>query len=238
MKGSDYYLSRKSDYLKELGEFLEGVYPEFVRRFGEEKATEFRQDVISEFNDVLPLLPYIGGDENILTFVLPQAGWSLAVYRAMQKHNGTVEQAAELIYRGFEAKFRKFTTEELHKMGRDMFASNEGVQRFVDAAERSQKREFPYDWVLKAIPGDGKEIDMTFIYEECAIDKLFRDLGVEELTPYCCNLDYLIFGARGLGLKRTKTLAWGCDCCDFEVKIGGDIIGGWPPTFPERTCGQ
>jgi len=42
----------------------------------------------------------------------------------------------------------------------------------------------------------------------------------------------------GVGLTRTKTLAWGCDSCDVRWTIPGDTIAAWPPTFCEQRCGM
>jgi hypothetical protein len=55
--------------------------------------------------------------------------------------------------------------------------------------------------------------------------------------PYLCNTDYVVFGALGMGLVRTKTLAWGCDCCDFRIQRQGAMPPAWPPRFIEKTCG-
>jgi len=43
---------------------------------------------------------------------------------------------------------------------------------------------------------------------------------------------------RLLDMQRTKTLAWGCDRCDFRYSKHGVTSAGWPPEFVERTCGQ
>jgi hypothetical protein len=43
--------------------------------------------------------------------------------------------------------------------------------------------------------------------------------------------------AAGVGLTRTKTLAWGCDSCGFRWTIPGETIATWPPTFGEQRCG-
>lgn len=61
--------------------------------------------------------------------------------------------------------------------------------------------------------------------------------GADEFTPWLCHLDHVMAQAAGYGLTRTKTLAWGCDRCDFRMIAHGTTTSAWPPDFPERTCG-
>jgi ribosomal protein L37AE/L43A len=60
----------------------------------------------------------------------------------------------------------------------------------------------------------------------------------KELTPYLCNTDYVISKAMGTGLRRTMTLAWGCEKCDFRYVKGGETQDAWLPKFVERQCGE
>ena len=84
----------------------------------------------------------------------------------------------------------------------------------------------------------GETFDVGFDYTECGIDKFMRSQGAAELTSYLCNLDYVSFGAIEMELVRTKTLAWGCDRCDFRIKLKGTMPPAWPPQFVERQCGR
>ena len=72
---------------------------------------------------------------------------------------------------------------------------------------------------------------------QCALVNYLHAQGADELTPYLCDLDYVTFAALGVGLTRTKTLAWGCDRCDFRVTNPGKTTSTWPPSFSERACG-
>ena len=40
------------------------------------------------------------------------------------------------------------------------------------------------------------------------------------MAPYLCQTDYALFGAMGIELKRTMTLAEGSERCDFRLKRG------------------
>jgi hypothetical protein len=45
--------------------------------------------------------------------------------------------------------------------------------------------------------------------------------NVPELAAWLCPIDILYSDSFGWGLRRTKTLAEGCDRCDFRFKKGG-----------------
>ena len=77
-------------------------------------------------------------------------------------------------------------------------------------------------------------IDIT----ECGVVKYLDAQGADELGPYICDIDYVGAEAMGIGLRRTKTLAWGCDRCDFRLSKHEVTSAPWPPEFVERTCGQ
>ncbi len=67
--------------------------------------------------------------------------------------------------------------------------------------------------------------------------KYLHAQGADELTPYLCDWDYIMAETVGVQLRRTKTLAWGCDRCDFHMTKNGTTTAPWPPPFVERTCG-
>jgi hypothetical protein len=160
----------------------------------------------------------------------------LALYRVVQRRGGTVEEAGGVIYRAAEAMFNRYPAFVRHLMGKLVF-SKWRVRKMQQAARCSQRREYPGDWVGEVIEGDGETFDWGMDYTECGIVKFIHAQGADELMPYLCNLDYVIFRALGLGLKRTKTLGWGCDRCDFRIIKRGETPPAWPPTFPERDCG-
>ena len=106
-------------------------------------------------------------------------------------------------------------------------------------ARWTQQRRYPEDWwpsssTAQASPSTTR-IDVT----ECAIVKFMYAQHADEFTPYLCH-PRLRHGEKSAGtrLTRTKTLAWGCDRCDFRMTANGTTTATWPPDFPERTCGQ
>ena len=110
------------------------------------------------------------------------------------------------------------------------------LNKLQAAARRSQERKYAGDWVFQVVPGDGRSFDYGVDYTECAILKFLEAQDAIELLPYLCNIDYLVSKAMGTGLRRTKTLAWGCEMCDFRFKKGREVQQPWPPAFVEKQC--
>ncbi|MCT4596047.1 MAG: L-2-amino-thiazoline-4-carboxylic acid hydrolase [Anaeromicrobium sp.] len=235
MKQNQYYISQEGKLIKDLEAFLKLILPKLIEEHDERKAMEIYNDTLREYKKLISQLPYIGGKENRLTSNLIQASWGLALYRTILIYGGTVEQAGELITRGFEMKLNKIPTFLRHLMGKLMFFKR-NVAKMKKRAEISQLREYPCDWVWHVFEGDRNVFDVGIDYTECGIEKFIHSQGADELIPYLCNLDYVLFGKLGIELIRTKTLAWGCDCCDFRIKKNGTPSSAWPPQFLEKTC--
>lgn len=237
MEQSTYYLSQKDKLLKELDGFAKLMHPELAARYGGQTAVKVRQDTLAEYEKLLPKFPYVGGETNPLTTNLVQAGYVLALYCALQTQDGTAEDAGELSCLALERKLKRVPAFVRWGIVKIKFSPS-NIQKMKVRAQASQARRYPGDWVFEVIEGDGQTFDFGMTYTECGIDKFMRSQGAAELTPYLCNLDYVTFGALGMGLLHTQTLGWGCDCCDFRIQRKGDVPPAWPPRFVERTCGQ
>ena len=94
-------------------------------------------------------------------------------------------------------------------------------------AMRSQQRRYPLDWVQTVFRGDGRDFDIGVNYTECGLMKYFASLGMPELAPYPCRVDFPTARAEGTGLARTSTLAEGGKVCDFRYKQGRETTRGW-----------
>ncbi len=217
---NDYYVSQKGKLTKELDKLLARIRPQVVARYGEADAAVLNEQILAEFEQLLPQIPYIGGDKNPLTTQLIQSAWALAVYRVLQQHGGSVEEAGELLLRGAEAMFNATPKFLRHLFGRIRF-SKLNYPRLAAAARETQKREYPGNWVREFIVGDGESFDVGIDYTECGIVKFMAAQGASELTPYLCQTDYALFEAIGLHLERTETIASGDQRCTFRISMKG-----------------
>jgi hypothetical protein len=212
--------------LRGRGDALAGWY-------GEYEAAVMREEMLDEFRGLIPEIPYIGGRRNPYSELLVGAVQGLAMHRVIVRHGGSVQDTGELIHRVYRARVERIPRVIRHGPMRWFF-----FRQQQKAARRSQARRFPGDWVMEAFEGDGETFDYGMDVTECGDLKFLETQGAEELCPYICDLDYVVFEAMGVGLRRTKTLAWGCDRCDFRISIDGTTSAPWPPKFVEQTCGQ
>ena len=216
----DYYVSKRDKLIKALDRLLSRVRPQMVARYGESDAAVLHQQILAEFERLLPQIPYIGGDKNPLTPQLIQSAWALAVYRVLQQRGGSVEEAGELLLQGAEAMFNAIPKFLRHLFGKMRF-SKLNYPRLAASSRETQKREYPGNWVREFIVGDGESFDVGIDYTECGIVKFMDAQGASELTPYLCQTDYALFEAIGLHLERTETIASGCQRCNFRISKKG-----------------
>lgn len=208
-----------------------------TERFGEEAAAVMRGEMLDEYRRLLPQLPYIGGRRNMFSKTLEGTAQPLAVHRVVIRYGGTAEDTGELIHRVLGAQLGRIPKVLRHLMGRYRFSKLKR-RRYERVARRSQARRYPGDWVFEVVEGDGKTFDTGVDHTECGIVKFLHAQGADDLTPFLCDLDYVAAEALGYGFRRTKTLSWGCDRCDFRYSRDGATSAPWPPQFVERTCGE
>ena len=107
-------------------------------------------------------------------------------------------------------------------------------EQYRKAAERSQERRYPEDYVFEYVVGDGEEFDRGSDFTECATLKFYHAQGADEFMPFYCYLDFPKSKVIGTGLSRTMTLAEGDEKCNHRTKIGGETKCTWPPPFVKR----
>ena len=173
---------------------------------------------------LLPL-PDIGGAENLTypSFLVgPQYA---ALYTAMRPCGFSAQDVGKLVYDlavySFEAQ------KDVYRANGQRFFTPEYFVLLQDWARRSQQRRYPMDWVQTVFRGDGRDFDIGVDYTECGLMKYFASLGMPELAPYPCRVDFPTARAEGTGLVRTTTLASGGKVCDFRYKKGRHVAQGW-----------
>jgi hypothetical protein len=206
-----------------------------IDRFGEEAATTMRREMGDEYRRIIPEIPDLGRwNGNRLLAGAPRF---LAGYRVILRHGGTVEDAGELINRMTRAEFERIPR-PVRSAFRWLRFNGLRLRLLARAARRSQARRHRGDWVFEFVDGDGEDFDFGVDFTECGVVEFLDAQGAGELTPYGCEIDYVMAEVMGIGLERTKTLAWGCDRCDFRMTKGGTTTASWPPVFAERNCGE
>jgi hypothetical protein len=226
---AEYYVRNKAKLLRDHRRLTATGQEIMAARYETDFVTAVIRESLAEFEKLLPELPYIGGDQNPLTGNLVFSASALAFYRVMKRHGRTVEETGELLYRIMEAWIRRYPRFIRRLMG-SYYLSELSRRQSKQRALLSQERRYAGDWVFEYVEGDGETFEWGRDYVECGIVKFLHTQGADELTPYLCLTDYALFGALGIELKRTMTLAEGGEACDFRFERG-ESPSGWPPPW-------
>ena len=177
----------------------------------------------ARFSSILEELPYIGGDDNWLTGNLVHASMAAALYIPLKERGRSVDEVGRMFYEAVEQGM----SEQLANPpvpAHDAEAIRQAREKERNFDAWTLKREYPYNWVGEYVDGEGEPFDYGRDWIECGNVKLYKHYGVEELTPYMCLMDCIVFRASGKGLHRTKTLAQGDDRCDFRTSLSDPEI--------------
>lgn len=220
MTTENWYLKNKARIMREI-RFAIPHYKKFIAQaYGTDMAKAVVAGTIQRFEALLPDIPYIGGDENILTENLYLSAAMLAMYQSLKARGKSVEETARLIYLGTSKFYNSFPFRLLLRwQGRGLLSQKRIDQRKKDA-DVSQQRRFPGDWVFEIIEGDQVSFQFGVDYTECGIVKYLSQQGAPELARYLCWLDYPMCVAMRVKLVRTETIAQGCERCNFRFSLG------------------
>lgn len=219
---------RRFEHLLEVGADA------LVLRFGEAEWAVMRREMRDEYASLLPSVPSLGGRDNPWISSMTAGPWLLAVYRVVLRHGGSAEDAGKVAYdyaRNLARKVRMIPAPLRPRIMGPRRSRAEADARWF------QRRLYPDNWVCEVVDPAGRPFDVGMDVTQCAIVNYLHANDADDVTPYLCHLDYVLAEASGIGLVRTKTLAWGCDRCDFRYTVPGTTTATWPPEFPERRCG-
>lgn len=212
---STYYVDKKDELLQNLSD-TEKVFENVLSdSFSEKEIESISQETIDEFEDLIPQIPYVGGDENPMTEDIEKAAMVLAFCRVAEKYDLSTEEVGDIVYTGIENELQKYP-HWLLRFSAGKYFSDDYIDELKNQADLSQKKIYPGDWVSQYVPAAKGEYDYGYNFTECAIVKFFEEQNASELTPYLCKLDYLYSDYMDEGLVRTSTLAEGGEYCDFR----------------------
>ncbi|MDZ4171643.1 MAG: L-2-amino-thiazoline-4-carboxylic acid hydrolase [Methanobacteriaceae archaeon] len=209
---NNYYTSKKAELLADFDGFKPIIKELITDRYNEDMAITVIEEVRDKYEKLIDEIPYIGGDQNPLTFNLIDSTQNLAIYKVLKNHGLPLNDIGELIYDS-SVEFYKNYSDSIPPITSPKYIS---YMKF--AAINSQKREYPEDWVYEFVESKGENYDFGLDFIECAICKLYKKHAAEEIMPYICAMDIIISDNGHLGLHRRETLADGHKKCDFRYK--------------------
>ncbi len=150
---------------------------------------------------------------------------SIALYRSLQAHGRTAEEA-----------FRIVSTEMWKALTPDTYRKLAKYPWFLPAMKKilpfgfrhGSGKGWKYEWHLEEDPKDR----FHFECRECVYRHIFEEQNLMKLGAMFCHSDVINFGSLPYtDFRRTKTLCQGGDCCDFDfVRHSTDAGDGWERT--------
>ena len=133
-------------------------------------------------------------------------------------------QLYEIIYKNKKNRFEKIGQSPAKQIFQDDY-----INYLKLMAEKSQKKDYPGDWVFTFIEGDGETFDYGLNFTECGVHKIFKKLGAEKYVPFPCLSDFVDANVSGFGFSRTQTLGNGDAICDHRYIKNASTQRAWPP---------
>ncbi|MCP4714726.1 MAG: hypothetical protein GY868_06375 [Deltaproteobacteria bacterium] len=150
----DYYIENRERFLKQFNQKNQSAQKLLASVADPETAAEIRQEAGETFADLLPELPFIGGDRNPMTKWIVLAGHYVAFYRPMKAKGLSTESCGRLMYDIWVKNLALKSREDWLKEGARRF-SPEYIARMQSWAAWSQARKDLPGWVVSYVDGEG-----------------------------------------------------------------------------------
>lgn len=228
---NDYYMKNKAKLTAQFNKFLQISKEILLKRFNELEIEGIFNKMRSEFENLIPEIPYIGGRKNPFTSMLVDCVAMLAFYRTLEKMGMTYRQIGKFNYEFWE-KINKIRVHKLEKTGQipvDQYFNESYINFNKNLAKTLQQKKYPGDFVMEFVEGGGKTFDYGFRITECGIQKVFKKLGAEKYVPFICLSDFAQGNVYGFGFTRTQTIGNGDPICDHRFLKNSTTPRAWPP---------
>jgi len=217
----NYYVDQKKKLMQVFNKTMDWFRPHLKELYGNEFADQVLREARTEYERLIPLIPFVGGSKVHMTEDLMESVRILAYLRVLKAHGKTMDECKEIIYRGMETRFAKYPRLIL-KLGGIRAFSKPFTRYLQRQAKVSQERRYPQGFVFEFVAGDRKEFDWGLDIYECGICKFYQEQNASEFMKLVCSIDYVLSDKLGYGLFRAETLAEGTGKCNPRVKKGGN----------------
>lgn len=193
---------------------MRSVNKVMVVRYDRDFALQIQERAIKEFETLIPEITYVGGKKNFFSDMLIKAAVILALFRVLKDKGVSLEEFGQILEEITLTYMNRFPAWVRNLAGK-LWMSRLFRRLLIKQAKISQQRKYEDDFVYEVVTGEGS-YKWGINYIECGITKFLGKQGEPELAKYACILDYFMFPAIGVDLKRTGTIAHGCKQCDFR----------------------
>ena len=213
-----YYCKQQGKLLKDLTRTMELMGNVFQERYGEDFAFSIRKEILTEFEAIIPEIPYFKGyRNNMFNQMLLITSQFLAGYRVLKGHGKSNAEIWVLCDEALRTRLQEIPAWKRYMMKQFWH----GVfGKMLKRRGKKGLRERLGNFEMEYIAGDGIDYDFAIHYLQCGHDKFLEEQNAEEFLPYVCLADIALSDAFGWGLARTQTLGDGCKYCDFRFKKG------------------
>jgi len=227
----DFYVRKKSKFMKSFDERLTVVNEELRKKFDDKKSEELINQMKLEFEIILPDIPYIGGQKSPLTLVLVKCMSDLAIFRTLEKVGFSFREIGEFHYNYVLAvhNLRKEALEKAGKTPSEYPFDPVYMDYQKKLTEDTQLNLYPDDWVMDFVEGDGESFEWGWDITECGVQKAFKKLGDEKYLPFICLGDFYEAEGLGFGFSRTQALGFGAPLCTHRFVKNYKTPRSWPP---------
>ena len=221
---SRYYYANREKFIAEFNLTRKAVFEYISTRSSAERAEEICKDAGEMFEELLPGLPYVGGDISPGTKFILLAGQWLTVFKSMEKRNYGAPEVGHMMVEVWEDQLKRIPPEEVDKERTLTFDKT-----YMDLMKNWTHRTplFKNDWIAEFVEGDGETFNYGIDYRACPVLEFFKTHGAQQFAPYYCLLDFPEAELMKRGFFRTKTLAQGDDFCNFRYKKGKEDLQDW-----------
>ncbi len=161
---------------------------------------------------MIPHIPHIDGPPALNSFLRISA-LELSVFKAMKEHGKSAGEAWEICHEALKAR-----TDSMPKFLKKII----GWYLFTGFVKNRARKMSGRDLGGFTIEYVEEEGDWGVNYRKCAIYEFLKEQDAQEFSPYVCLSDMALSDAMGWGLRRTETLADGCDKCNFRFRKGAE----------------
>jgi hypothetical protein len=226
----DYYTARTPKLLADLDKYTRCFRKVMPFHLGDQEMDRIMHETRTEFQLLVPEIPYIGGRKNRFTQSLVGCTMLLALYRVLKRWGMGTEEIGRIVVKAEEQRVYAYPRFIRILLGR-LLHSPVGRHGLTKIARESQSHRYPGGWLATYVEGDGQAFDFGIDYTECGLCTFFRQQGAAEFTRYLCLFDYVQQRAMNTGFFRSTTLAEGAERCDFRWQAGRETRPGWPPSW-------
>ncbi len=216
---NDYYTAQAPRLFKYFDWVMKRLKSYFTAEYGDALTDEIIGKSRTEFKAIIPELPFVGGRENLFTPIVIAAGGMLAISRGMKVHGKASQEMFVIFHKAIDRSYSRFPRLVSRSLGSLMLNKYGGMRLLQKQATRSQKQQYPDDWVFTVTEGTGEDFDWAIEYRECAVIKFWRAQGAIDLLPYCNFGDIAMSKAWGLGMELTS-IGEGFETCVAKFKRG------------------